>query len=403
MLAHAFGAAFDNPDLHRRWRWSATARPRPGPLEGSWKGDQLPQPGARRRRAADPPPQRLQDRRADGARAAPTRRGVRSLLRGHGYDAASSRETTRRGSTRRSPTALDALLRADPRHPAARARSGGAAARPRWPLIVLRTPKGWTGPESVDGVQVEGTFRAHQVPLSRSAREPGAPPDARGVAAVLPAGGAVRRDGRLVPRARCALGPEGDRRMSANPHANGGRCSCRSRPARLTRLRRGRDDAGGRERHESTRRLGRAAARRLRRATPTRRTSGSSAPTRRTATGSGPCSRRPTALRGRTASRRRPRLAPDGRVMEVLSRAQLRRAGSRATCSPAGTGCSRRTRRSPWSSASMAIQHAKWLRGVPRPALAGAGRRRSTSCSPRPCWRNDHNGFSHQGPGLIDT
>jgi len=104
----------------------------------------------------------------------------------------------------------------------AAARAGEAAIPPRWPMIVLRTPKGWTGPPTVDGQAVEGTFRSHQVPV----------PDARGDdehRAVLEGWLQSYRPeelfdeaGRLVPELQ-ALAPEGDRRMSANPVANGGR------------------------------------------------------------------------------------------------------------------------------------------------------------------------------------
>ena len=98
---------------------------------------------------------------------------------------------------------------------------GGGAERPRWPMIVLRTPKGWTGPDVVDGVQVEGTWRAHQVPVADVH-------DNAGHLAVLEAWLRSYRpdelfgaDGALVPEL-AALPPRGVRRMSANPVANGG-------------------------------------------------------------------------------------------------------------------------------------------------------------------------------------
>ncbi len=101
------------------------------------------------------------------------------------------------------------------------ARNRGVKKRPRWPMIVLRSPKGWTGPKTVDGVQIENTFRAHQVPLL--------------VSPAFPAHVGLLEDwlksykpdelfdtaGRLMPEL-AALAPKGDRRMGANPHANGG-------------------------------------------------------------------------------------------------------------------------------------------------------------------------------------
>ena len=102
------------------------------------------------------------------------------------------------------------------------ARSTARLARPRWPMIVLNSPKGWTGPKVVDGLQIEGTFRAHQVPLSDPATHP------EHLAAACKNGSrATGREelfdeqGRLKPEL-AELAPEGDRRMGANPHANGG-------------------------------------------------------------------------------------------------------------------------------------------------------------------------------------
>ena len=122
-----------------------------------------------------------------------------------------------RGAPRTSPRRSTRCLRAR----SARSRTRRAARRRprggrRWPAIVLRTPKGWTGPKEVDGVPVEGTFRAHQVPLAQRAREPRAPGDARGLDAQLPTGGALRRPtagsapelAALAPRRRAADGRE---------------------------------------------------------------------------------------------------------------------------------------------------------------------------------------------------
>jgi len=101
------------------------------------------------------------------------------------------------------------------------ARNGGASARPRWPMLILRTPKGWTGPREVDGVQVEGTWRSHQVPVV------GARENAKHRRILEDWLRSYRPEelfdetGRLVPELR-SLPPEGERRMSANPHTNGG-------------------------------------------------------------------------------------------------------------------------------------------------------------------------------------
>jgi xylulose-5-phosphate/fructose-6-phosphate phosphoketolase len=101
------------------------------------------------------------------------------------------------------------------------ARSGQDTSRPRWPMIVLRSPKGWTGPKMVDGLKVEGTFRAHQVPLLVDAAHPEHVAQLESWMRSYKAEELFDGNGRLVPEL-AALAPKGDRRMGANPHANGG-------------------------------------------------------------------------------------------------------------------------------------------------------------------------------------
>ena len=115
------------------------------------------------------------------------------------------------------------------------ARDEATPGRPAWPMIVLRTPKGWTGPKVVDGLQVEGTFRAHQVPIADGAQQPGAPRQLEEWLRSYRPEELFDADGALDARA-AALAPKGHRRMSANPHANGG-LLLRDLPARLPRLR----------------------------------------------------------------------------------------------------------------------------------------------------------------------
>ena len=101
------------------------------------------------------------------------------------------------------------------------ARSKDAAIRPRWPMIVLRSPKGWTGPKEVDGLPVEGTFRAHQVPLLVDAEHPEHVQQLESWMKSYKAEELFDQNGRLMPEL-AELAPQGDRRMGANPHANGG-------------------------------------------------------------------------------------------------------------------------------------------------------------------------------------
>src|SRR5438067_8453746 len=100
------------------------------------------------------------------------------------------------------------------------ARANGFKHRPRWPMIVLRHPKGWTGPKVVDGKPVEGTFRAHQVPMSDMSRPEHLKLLEDWMKSYQPRELFDER-GRFRPELQ-GLAPKGDRRMGANPHANGG-------------------------------------------------------------------------------------------------------------------------------------------------------------------------------------
>ena len=101
------------------------------------------------------------------------------------------------------------------------ARKNGDNTRPRWPMIVLRSPKGWTGPKVVDGLQVEGTFRSHQVPLLVDSEHPDHVGQLEAWMHSYRPEELFDEAGRLVPEL-AGLAPEGDRRMGANPHTNGG-------------------------------------------------------------------------------------------------------------------------------------------------------------------------------------
>jgi xylulose-5-phosphate/fructose-6-phosphate phosphoketolase len=107
------------------------------------------------------------------------------------------------------------------RHIHKNARNEEIAARPRWPMIILRSPKGWTGPKIVDGLQVEGTFRAHQVPLLVNEAHPDHVEQLESWMQSYRPEELFDQNGRLMPEL-AELAPKGDRRMGANPHANGG-------------------------------------------------------------------------------------------------------------------------------------------------------------------------------------
>ena len=171
-----------------------------GPLAGSWQGDQLPQPGARWRGAADPAPQRLQDRRPHRAGPRQRRRRARAT-RGHGYEVHFVEGDDPRAVHQAFAATLDtcyARIRAIQQERAQRTASRRARAGRR---SSCARPRAGPGPKVVDGVPVEGTFRAHQVPLADVRDEPGATRAARSLAAQLPAGRAVRRERAADPGA----------------------------------------------------------------------------------------------------------------------------------------------------------------------------------------------------------
>ncbi len=117
-------------------------------------------------------------------------------------------------------TTLDKAVE-DIRNIQSNARNNGDTMRPRWPMIVLRSPKGWTGPKVVDGLQVEGTFRSHQVPLLVDAEHPEHVAQLESWMKSYRPEELFDQNGRL--RAELAeLAPKGERRMGANPHTNGG-------------------------------------------------------------------------------------------------------------------------------------------------------------------------------------
>jgi xylulose-5-phosphate/fructose-6-phosphate phosphoketolase len=145
---------------------------------------------------------------------------LEALFVGYGYAPHFVEGSDHAEMHRKMASTLDAVI-AEIRAIHERARANPNGERPRWPMIVLRTPKGWTGPKEINGHKVEGSWRSHQVPFA----------DVRTNSANLEVLEQWLRsyrpeelfdaDGRLIPDLR-ALAPEGPRRMSANPHANGG-------------------------------------------------------------------------------------------------------------------------------------------------------------------------------------
>jgi xylulose-5-phosphate/fructose-6-phosphate phosphoketolase len=277
------------------------------------------------------------------------------------------------------------------------ARSSGRAERPRWPMIILRTPKGWTGPKQVDGHRVEGFWRAHQVPVLDVQTNP---EHLRIVEAWMRSYKPEElfdKDGRLAAELQ-ELPPSGERRMSANPHANGGLL------LRDLRLPDFRDYAvkvtkPGAISAESTRLMGKflrdtmklnMESRNFRLFSPDENNSNRWQDAMEVTNRAWMADRYPYD----------DHLAPDGRVMEMLSEHQ---------CQGWLEGYLLTGRHGFFSCYeafihiidSMFNQHAKWLKvchEIPwRRPIASLNYLLSSHV-----WRQDHNGFSHQDPGFID-
>jgi xylulose-5-phosphate/fructose-6-phosphate phosphoketolase len=391
-LSHAYGAAFDNPDL-LVCCIVGDGEAETGPLATSWHSN------------------KFIDAATDGAVlpilhlngykiANPTvlaRIGdheLTSLLEGYGHEVfwVSGEDPAQMHQLMASTldTVVDRITAIQ-----RSAREQGNATRPRWPMIVLRSPKGWTGPKEVDGLATEGTWRSHQVPLAEVRTNP------RHLEALdrwlrsYKPGELFDEKGSLV-RELAVLAPKSHRRMSANPHANGGLLL---RDLVLPDFR----DYGvpverpGATFSEATRALG-AFLRDIMKANPRRfRLFGPDEV----------ASNRLQAVfdvtdRQWEAERMEgdDHLAPEGRVMEMLSEHQ---------CQGWLEGYLLTGRHGLFTSYeafihivdSMFNQHAKWLKttsAIPwRRPLASLNYLLSSHV-----WRQDHNGFSHQDPGFID-
>ncbi len=394
-LAHATGAAMDSPELIVACV-VGDGEAETGPLEGAWKAPSFLNPS---RDGAVLPILHLNGYKISG----PTVLGrqsdeqVMALLRAHGWDPL---VVSGDDPSLMHPQLAEALDKAHARivQIQEQARRLGATGPAPWPAIILRTPKGWTGPGVVDGIQVEGTFRAHQVPLAGVRENPAHLAQLEAWLRSYKPETLFDPAGRLVPEL-AALAPQGDLRMGASPWANGGKDTA---PLPLRPLENYALDVPvpGSTKHETTKPLGEM----LRDIY----TDTSHDPRFRLFSPDETNSNRLGAVfevtdRCNMEAIRDDddHLSPDGRVMEVLSE-HLCQGWLEGYVLTGRHGLFATYEAFAMVSASMTVQHTKWLQHArelewrtPVPSL--------NILLTSTCWRNDHNGFSHQGPGLIDT
>jgi xylulose-5-phosphate/fructose-6-phosphate phosphoketolase len=391
-LLHAYGAVLDNPDLLAVCV-VGDGEAETGPLAASWHSNKFLNPA---RDGAVLPVLHLNGYKIAGPTvlARIPEEELRSLLEGYGYAPRFVQGSDPAEMHQAMAATLDAALE-EIAEIQRRARSDGERARPRWPMIVLRTPKGWTGPKEVDGLPVEGSFRSHQVPLAEVRTNPGHLAQLEAwmrsyrPQELFDETGAVRAE-------ITALAPEGRLRMSANPHANGGLLL---RELELPDFRHYAVavKAPATAASEATRVLG-GWLRDVIRANPDRfRIMGPDET----------ASNRLQAVFEATSrvweAERLPtddHLAPDGQVMEVLSE-HLCQGWLEGYLLTGRHGLFNCYEAFIHIVDSMFNQHAKWLkvtRQIPwRRPIASLNYLLSSHV-----WRQDHNGFSHQDPGFID-
>ncbi len=394
-VSHAYGAAFDNPDLIVACV-VGDGEAETGPLATAWHSNKFLNPATD---GAVLPILHLNGYKI----ANPTvmaripREELESLFVGYGYKPYWVEGSDPADVHQQMAGTMDAAI-ADIKRIQQDARENGNTERPAWPMIVMKTPKGWTGPKEVDGQKTEDYWRSHQVPMAEMAQKPGHVKVLEDWMKSYKAEELFDENGRLLPELR-ALAPKGNRRMGANPYANGGLL------LRELRMPDFRDYAvevkkPGTTLGEATRKLGEFLRevtsmnmehRNFRMFSPDEHASNRLAATFEVTN---------RAWDAETYDYD-DHLAADGRVMEILSE---------HTCQGWLEGYLLTGRHGFFSTYeafvhvvdSMFNQHAKWLK-VTRDEIHW--RRPIASLTyllSSHVWRQDHNGFSHQDPGFID-
>jgi xylulose-5-phosphate/fructose-6-phosphate phosphoketolase len=394
-LVHAYGAAFDNPDLLVLCV-VGDGEAETGPLAASWHSNKFLNPVTD---GAVLPVLHLNGYKI----ANPTvlaripDEELTALMHGYGYEPYFVSGDDPLEVHQQLAATLDQIMDdvAAIQHQARSNPGAHQHDRARWPMLVLRTPKGWTGPKVVDGLQVEGTFRSHQVPLSETRKNAEHRAQLEEWMHSYRPQELFDATGRLIPELQ-ALAPTGDRRMSANPHSNGGQL------LRDLVMPDFRDYAvpvehPGVESSEATKVLGEFLRDIIVKNPDTFRIMGPDET----------ASNRLQAVFERTGRAWDAQthdgddhLSPDGRVMEVLSE-HLCQGWLEGYLLTGRHGLFNCYEAFIHIIDSMFNQHAKWLkttRHIPwRRPIASLNYLLTSHV-----WRQDHNGLSHQDPGFID-
>ena len=393
-LSHAFGAVFDNPDLIAACV-VGDGEAETGPLATAWHSNKflnpvtdgvvLPILHLNGYKIANPT-----------VLARISREELEQLFRGYGWTPYFVEGDDPEKMHQLMAATLDQTI-AQIKQIQRDARSGSVTERPRWPMIVLTSPKGWTGPKLVDGLPVEGTFRSHQVPLADPSKNPEHLKQLDSWLRSYKPEELFDGTGRLRPEL-AELAPKGERRMGANPHTNGGR---------LLRDLRMPDfcdyavsvPAPGAATAEDTRVLG-TFLRDIAKLNQDQRNFRVFGPDETLSNRLGSLFEVTNRQWEAQTVKNDEFLAPEGRVMEVLSEHQ---------CQGWLEGYLLTGRHGLFNSYeafihivdSMFNQHAKWLKVT----LELPWRARIASLNyllASHVWRQDHNGFTHQDPGFID-
>jgi xylulose-5-phosphate/fructose-6-phosphate phosphoketolase len=395
-IAHAFGAAFDNPDLLVAVA-VGDGEAETGPLATAWHSTKFLNPV---RDGAVLPILHLNGYKINNPTilARIPHDELASLFRGYGWSPHFVEGDDPTTMHRAMAATLDRCL-ADIRAAQHHARATGEATRPAWPMIVLRSPKGWTGPTTVDGHKVEGYWRAHQVPLAGVRNNPAQLRQLEEWLRSYRPEELFDASGRLVPELK-ALAPRGSIRMSASPHANGGLLRRDLRMPDFRAYAQG-VEKPARTSAMNTKPLG-AMLRDIVRDNPTNfRVFGPDETTSNKLDAIYEVTKKLWLAEYRPEDNDGGELAPDGRVMEMLSEHTLEgwyegyvltgRHGFFATYEAFVHVID-----------SMYNQHAKWLAicdQIPWRAPIPSINLLITST----VWRQDHNGFTHQDPGFLDV